>query len=32
MKETIAQFRDLAREGERVIRNMEESAVMRNGS
>ena len=32
MKETIAQFRDLAREGERVIRNMEESAVMRSGS
>lgn len=32
MKETIAQFRDLAWEGERVIRNMEESAVMRSGS
>ena len=32
MKETIAQFRDLAQEGERVIRNMEESAVMRSGS
>lgn len=32
MKETIAQFRDLAQEGERVIQNMEESAVMRNGS
>ena len=32
MKETIAQFRDRAREGERVIRNMEESAVMRSGS
>ncbi len=32
MKETIAQFRDLAQDGERVIRNMEESAVMRSGS
>lgn len=32
MKETIAQFRDLAQEGERVIRNIEESEVMRGGS
>ena len=31
MKETIAQFRELALEGEQVIRNIEESEVMRRG-
>lgn len=29
MKETIAEFRQLADEGEQVIRNMEESEIMR---
>ncbi len=31
MKETIAQFRELALEGEQVIRNIEDSEVMRRG-
>ena len=31
MKETIAQFRELALEGEQVIQNIEDSEVMRRG-